>query len=156
MISLNCKHWKSGPYILFIIINLISFLSLSTWAKSLSSALPKCPKKFNNKSGLVTIPSLCFPAPPYMSWMEKEEKKFDSHQWTWTRSSLGITMREQWCIGNHSTTLGSLENTAESQNTIFHLSKQNKKANNPRLGNVFLPTKLWFREKRWSSLPDRI
>lgn len=78
----------------------------------------------------------------------RRKKKFDSHQWTWTRSSLGITMREQWCIGNHSTTLGSLENTAESQNTIFHLSKQNKKANNLRLGNVFLPTKLWFREKR--------
>lgn len=32
-------------------------------------------KKFNNKSGLVTIPSLYSPPPPYMSWMEKGEKK---------------------------------------------------------------------------------
>lgn len=111
--------------------------------------------KFNNKSGLVTIPSLCSPPSPCMSWMEKGKKKLDSHQWTWTRSSLGITMREQWCIGNHSTTLGSLENTAESRNTICHLSKQKLKANNPKLRSVFLPIKLWLREKRLNSLPDR-
>lgn len=39
---------------------------------------------------------------------------------------------------------------ADSQNTIFHLSKQkqNKTANNPKLGSVFLPVKLQFREKR--------
>lgn len=148
MTSLNCKHWKSGSCVLSFIINTKPELSFA-----------QTPKKFNNKSGLVTIPSLCSPPPPYMSWMEGGgKKKFDSHQWTWSRSSLGITMREQWCIGNHSTTLGSLENTAESQNTICHLSKQkqNEKANNPKPGSVFLPIKPWFREKRWSSLPDRI
>lgn len=120
-----------------------------TWAQLCLSP----PKKFSNKSSLVTIPSLCSPPPPCMSWMEKGKKKLDSHQWTWTRSSLGITMKEQWCIGNHSTTLGSLENTAESQNTIC---KQKQKANNPKLGSVFLPIKLWFREKRLNSLPFRV
>lgn len=45
-----------------------------TWAQ-LCLYPQKSLKKFSNKSGLVTIPSLCSPAPPYMSWMEKGEKK---------------------------------------------------------------------------------
>lgn len=126
-----------------------------TWAQ-----LCLNPKKKFSKSGLVTIPSLCPPPSPSMSWLKKGKKKkvwFTSvnlNQKKFGNYNEGAVMHwkslhHPWQFGEHS--------WVTKHNIPFKQTKTKQKANNPKLGSVvFLPIKLWFREKRWSFLPDTI